>query len=1384
MKKKILTAIALIAALVLSLFMAACGDDGIGGVTLKVTAKYDAEQGSVVVTDSDGEQKTEFGAGAKVVVTVTAKDGYAIDGFTVNGVDVELTNGVYGFVITANTVVEATFKDAEDDNGDDGKTPEELFAEAFNSVKTTFMAVGSYTYKEADQDPVVNSITTVFGTGAVSIVETDDKGEVLNDDIYVDKDGYLAQPYHTVNNEIAYNYPAVRERFEDYDNPFKKLTTADFTKTETKNVFALTAEGKADAAATAITGWNEGIASFTVTIGGGKVTRINITTKLINVASTSYTSVYTFTLSEWGTAEVDEEATSPYKTTSEHTALKTALQAASQAKNYTVGVYEVELVADEDGSIYVTDPLNYNIFVTEKAIYIDCEGWEEGFVEIGEGTAATVYPFTYDPETESGVLYDASIFPTIASMRASFNGFAPEIFVTDDKGTYVLRDDCDTMEIIHDVLINFAEGIDQIRLYAGYTFSVEFVLKDGALYQVELYYYVDGIFRRTLTYGDWDDTTMPISFDNFETKSVLDDYAGTYTDGTVTAVINSNGIVINDEPYDITEYSIQYDMFTGEWNDGVWYIAKQGAKQLILLNTDDDITYVLTSTAIDPVEIPEEFDGVWKVNGNTAAIAYDIVEFNGKPLTVLSYEEKDGSLYATDGDKTYRLLLQEKQDGSTILLVIVYVDGLSTAYYDMTAVEDAVIMPQVLLGTYEKYDSYYQEDYKIVITLTDVEITIGTQVQDLTISSVSQEEYHGSTYWEITLEIGEDTYYIDEYATDVIQFFEPISRFSVNLNKTEGYGPAPAPSTEVPESFYGEYEAEEGGVTYYVSISADGITVKIGNGQEKTATVLAYDDAYSVITLDVDGEEYYIATNYQDETAIDFSNSDYSIYVTLTPVGGDTPTPSVTIPEKFRATYEGAKNGVAYVVVITENGVAVSIDGVAKTVTVEEYNDTEGYVAITLDGAEYSVMDASYDSPVSQIRLMSADYSVMVTLNRSTETGDDVTIPEAFYGTFAGEDSFTHKTAKIVISADGLTVTIDGGTPVVATDLEVTEEEYGGVTNWAATFKVNGQAYSISEGSNADRIYFCSDYDSQASFQTTLIRTTETGDEGTIPEKFYGEFATADESYMISIDANGIYVLSEVVEGDAVIVAYDDYEGFTVTIDGDVYYIQQANNGDEITQIRLLSSDFTTVNAVLNRSTEAGDEATIPEAFYGTFEGEDGYTHNTAQVVISADGVTVTLNGGTPIVATDLVVTVSSYWAASFKLNGNAYEMSEGYSADQLYFMSVFDNQATFQTTLTRATEMGGEVAIPEEFYGSYMSEDEEYMIIIDEENGIYVLSGDIDAYAVIVDYDDYEGFTVTIDGDVYYIMNASYTDASVPQIAFMSSDYRTVNVTLDRVEE
>lgn len=964
MKRKLAVAIIVILMLALSAFLSACGDDP--AVKLKVTADYDAAQGTVVIADENGNTADSFTAGDKVVVTVTPAAEHAVDEFTVNGVDAELNNGVYGFVITANTIVKATFKAVEDGNDDDKdkdkdkdkeKTPEQILADAYSSITTTFKAEGFYEYTiEGESSNTAYTLTTIFGEDALQVFETNaDTGEVEYDIVYVNKDGKIALPYHTFDNKIEYQYGENGEDYSDYDNPFKLLKATDFKATSVKNVYSLVAKDKVDAAATALTTYNEKIVEFDITVDNGKVTKIHIATDRIKRGADSYyTAVYNFTLSDWGTAEVDADKISPYATKAEHTALANALKAAKAAKNYTVHLYDVN---------YGHEDIEYNIYVTETAIYEDNEGWESGYVEKNldsdDEDGMLVYPFRIGSEKDGPekagkiVLGDAVNYPTVKSLRATFDGFVPELFTLDSDGAYVLHDDC--AAYVGDVLINFADGPDRMMLYGYYSTYVKITLKDGKLYQVEMDCAVySNYFTFTLTYSAFDQTTMPITFDDCVKESIFDNYVGTYTDNKIVVKVTDDGITINNYPVTELSYSRLDQSFTGKFNGKECVIMYVSATQLAVLIGSD--SHIVVNQKIDPVEIPTEYNGVWADdNGNTVAVSYDRVTFGGKALKVLSYDENEG-LYALRGNITYRLYLGEK-DNATVLYVLTLTSDISTSSYTLSKVENGLIIPKSYVGTYAGVGSNLV-DYKVVITLNSVVVTIGNKQATASSVSVNNDSVKGEI---LSVVVDDTTYEISHYSSYSDNINLAGGTTDVNIPKTDDDDPAYVPEDQsaiLPEKFYGDYELldKEAGKYYYLSISADGILAVVDESQfEYKAIVMDYNDKDDhMAELSINGATYYIFGLEEEDgiyTAIKlvgYSGKDVTLAVTLTREGSDTPDEpvyNVTIPEKFYGTYESDAGDI---IVISESGITVTIGDDTYTAIVKSYNQTASRAKIEL----------------------------------------------------------------------------------------------------------------------------------------------------------------------------------------------------------------------------------------------------------------------------------------------------------------------------------------------------------------------------------------------------------------------------------------------------
>ena len=126
---------------------------------------------------------------------------------------------------------------------------------------------------------------------------------------------------------------------------------------------------------------------------------------------------------------------------------------------------------------------------------------------------------------------------------------------------------------------------------------------------------------------------------------------------------------------------------------------------------------------------------------------------------------------------------------------------------------------------------------------------------------------------------------------------------------------------------------------------------------------------------------------------------------------------------------------------------------------------------------------------------------------------------------------------------------------------------------------------------------------------------------------FNGETAITIEITADTITVNGV---------EATITAYDAYEGFTLTIDGNVYYLM---NGDYSGGVSLafMSEDYSIIGSgFIKDSTgeEPGGEdpnpsVTIPAEYIGTFSGEltSGTFYDETAIEITITASTITING-------------------------------------------------------------------------------------------------------------------------------------------------------------
>ena len=195
---------------------------------------------------------------------------------------------------------------------------------------------------------------------------------------------------------------------------------------------------------------------------------------------------------------------------------------------------------------------------------------------------------------------------------------------------------------------------------------------------------------------------------------------------------------------------------------------------------------------------------------------------------------------------------------------------------------------------------------------------------------------------------------------------------------------------------------------------------------------------------------------------------------------------------------------------------------------------------------------------------------------------ETASIPEKYIGKYSGAAADGTE-YKIDITAEEITVSIDGVKSTAAID---SYDDYEGFT-----LTVGGKTYYLMQygyGDVCDMIMFMDEGDE---ISVTLTReggseTDPPADSSSIPEKFIGKYSGSDNgtAYEIEITADEITVSIGGVKSTAAIDEYDDYEGFTLTVGGETYYLTQYGYTEEIAGIVFMSEDYRTVQVILTRT--------------------------------------------------------------------------------------------------------------------------------------------------------------------------------------------------------
>ena len=283
--------------------------------------------------------------------------------------------------------------------------------------------------------------------------------------------------------------------------------------------------------------------------------------------------------------------------------------------------------------------------------------------------------------------------------------------------------------------------------------------------------------------------------------------------------------------------------------------------------------------------------------------------------------------------------------------------------------------------------------------------------------------------------------------------------------------------------------------------------------------------------------------------------------------------------------------------------------------------------------------------------------------------------------------------------------------------------------------------------------------------------------------EYVGVFEGTDDdgvSYRIVIGADAITITVGGVTSAAENLVYLGYEGFEFDYGGTAYCISSAGFGSAVDEIAFYPKDNIHDFVLLSR-TASGTQSAWPD-YIGVYVGatKEGVEY---RVEISVDAVSVSIDS---VPAEVTILGFDLYNGFTLLVNGTEaalYDLAFGSESPVQRLM-----YAAGSVMFTLGREDGGDTPDPEPpagewtaYLGVYEGTDKSgtvYRIEITETEVRITIDG-VAATVAILGFDD-EGFTLSVNGTEYYLMDASYTDP-IQSVALMTTDY-SFSVTLARV--
>ncbi len=812
-----------------------------GKLTYPVTLTYEKEQGTVELTPSAAGDKYAYGE--TVTATVTAAQGFLVQGATVNGAAAELDGNKFTFTVTKETAITVTFVSRAKLVLDSLKG-----AVAFEGTRTDH----DYYY----DTETVSDLRTVFDMQRRAVlIESYEGAEPTRVWLFREADdNSTIQLTHDMTGALI-SQSFSDQPFSALFNPFNLLSERALTETE-PGVWTVS-EDRYEDIVNALFGYADAVETFRMYEEDNAIVRLEIAFARATELDWGEDYQYTFALDvRRDDVTIDDDYFSDYPVLDEHRALKTAMQKAAAAQSYTVRME--------------SDMGEQTLYYTDRAIYIAEEDYAYGDIARPDGN---IWSYVYDAESGEFAFKEiVSQGSDLSSMKGIFtfsdnNGEYYYLLKSLGNGAFRVRP-ADIYDSYGEVSNFFAQqvatGSEQLELfYAPDSFSL--TIEDGVLHTVELD--CDGM-HIVLTFEKWDETVLPITIDDAQLEGVIDaSFGGTWADeqGETVLSITLDAITFGEEKVEAAEagsgYSFEADGKTYTINKEDDTLILTAGEERITLYRCDWVFYIGTFLGVDDeggdVDVIITANAIEVMMGGTTQTATNIVFEIVTVVDDYGYVDDAAQFTFMLGESEY--ILQQADYGYDALVLARSGEsdgiGLSRDRYEE-------------LDSWSEYCATYEgEGYRVTVAEDSITIVRGENTATIAAADITfyrdWDSNQGDYYYQFSF-----TYQEKECVLEVIDHGMLLVIDADSADYTSYY----LMDTEYVVSYegsYGTYTSDDYATeeTYTVVVAADKITLQAGEGAAKTLTIIYHsvEELYGGLTgdyfvlKDEDGTVYYLS---------------------------------------------------------------------------------------------------------------------------------------------------------------------------------------------------------------------------------------------------------------------------------------------------------------------------------------------------------------------------------------------------------------------------------------------------------------------------------------------------------------------------------------------